>query len=122
MRYPVIVNFEDASKAVGVLVPDIPGCYSAGDNLDEALQNSKQAILFALEDFFEPLQDIPKPSSIGEVARKYPNQSVAWVDVNLTKDTTRVNITVPKRLLEIIDAKAKQNNQSRSSYLIERAL
>jgi predicted RNase H-like HicB family nuclease len=31
-----------------VVVPDLPGCFSAGDTLEEALGNSQEVILFRL--------------------------------------------------------------------------
>ena len=32
-----------------VCVPDLPGCFSAGDTLDEAMENAKEAIELWLE-------------------------------------------------------------------------
>ena len=122
MKYPVIVDCQDSGHSVGIVVPDIPGCFSAGDTVEEALENTKEAIVYALEDYFEKALDIPKASSLDEIVKKYPKKSIALVEVNFSNDTARVNITVPKRLLEIIDIKAKKNNQTRSSYLIDRAL
>jgi len=49
MRYPIAVETGDAKHAYGVVVPDLPGCFSAGDTLDEALTNSQEAILLHLE-------------------------------------------------------------------------
>jgi predicted RNase H-like HicB family nuclease len=40
MRYPIAIETGDAEHAYGVVVPDLPGCFSAGDTLDEALANS----------------------------------------------------------------------------------
>ena len=34
MRYPVVIH-KDENSDFGVMVPDIPGCYSAGDTYDE---------------------------------------------------------------------------------------
>jgi predicted RNase H-like HicB family nuclease len=41
-----VANIEDAGaeEAVGVWFPDLPGCFSAGDTLDEALRNAPEAI------------------------------------------------------------------------------
>jgi predicted RNase H-like HicB family nuclease len=38
----------DAKHVFGVVVPDLPGCFSAGDTLDDALINSREAILLHL--------------------------------------------------------------------------
>ena len=43
MLYPVVVH-KDQTSDYGVSVPDLPGCFSAGRTLDEALENIKEAI------------------------------------------------------------------------------
>lgn len=35
MRYPAANEPGDEKHAFGVVVPDLPGCFSAGDTLDE---------------------------------------------------------------------------------------
>ena len=35
---------EDRDSAVGVEFPDLPGCFSAGDTLDEAVANADEAL------------------------------------------------------------------------------
>jgi len=45
MRYPIAIESGDSKHAYGVVVPDLPGCFSAGDTLDEALTNAREAIL-----------------------------------------------------------------------------
>ena len=40
--YSVIVQSpENGNEAWGMIVPDIPGCFSAGDTLEEALENTR---------------------------------------------------------------------------------
>jgi predicted RNase H-like HicB family nuclease len=41
--YFAIVH-EDRGSAVGVVFPDLPGCFSAGDTLDEAIDNAHEAL------------------------------------------------------------------------------
>ena len=48
MRYPVVVH-KDPHSDYGVTVPDLPGCFSAGETLDEALQEVVEAIEAHLE-------------------------------------------------------------------------
>lgn len=50
MRYPIAIEIGDEEYAYSVAVPDLKGCFSAGDTLEEALINAKEAILFHLED------------------------------------------------------------------------
>lgn len=44
MKYPIAIEVDDETHAYGVVVPDLPGCYSAGDTLDLAYENAKEAI------------------------------------------------------------------------------
>ena len=43
MRYPIAIEPGTDHTAFGVVVPDLPGCFSAGDTLDEALDNAEVA-------------------------------------------------------------------------------
>ena len=53
-----------------VTCPSLPGCYSQGDTLEEALTNIKEAILLCLEDLQEQQIPIPDVSKVlvGSVA------------------------------------------------------
>jgi len=48
-QYPVIVQ-EDVSGGYWVICPSLPGCYSQGDTIDQALENIREAIALCLED------------------------------------------------------------------------
>ena len=47
MRYPIVIQ-KDTDSDYGVIVPDIPGCYSAGSTYDEALRNASEAIALSI--------------------------------------------------------------------------
>jgi len=70
MRYPIAIETSDAEYAYGVVVPDLPGCFSAGDTLDEAFTNSREAILLHLEGVLDDSQSVPKPSTIEQLRSK----------------------------------------------------
>jgi predicted RNase H-like HicB family nuclease len=53
MRYPIAIEPGNETQAFGVVVPDLPGCFSAGDNLDEAISHAKEAIELWLETVIE---------------------------------------------------------------------
>ena len=52
MDIPVVLHKEDGS-VYGVTVPDIPGCHSYGDTIDEAMRNVKEAIYGHIETLME---------------------------------------------------------------------
>jgi predicted RNase H-like HicB family nuclease len=43
-HYVAIVEDAGAEKAIGVWFPDLPGCFSAGDDIDDALRNAQEAL------------------------------------------------------------------------------
>ncbi|MEA3640748.1 MAG: type II toxin-antitoxin system HicB family antitoxin [Lamprobacter sp.] len=65
MRFPVVLHSDDGMR-FGVTVPDLPGCFSAGDSFDEALDAVLEAIDLHLEGLTEDGQEIPIPGSIAE--------------------------------------------------------
>ena len=63
MLYQVVVH-KDKNSSYGVTVPDIPGCFSAGENYDDALKNAIEAINLMLESMVEDGDEIPTPKSL----------------------------------------------------------
>ncbi len=127
MRYPIAIEPGDDTHAWGVVAPDLPGCFSAGDTLDEAIANASEAITLWIETVLDDGGDIPKPGSVS-VHRENP-EFAGWiwalveVDPALLEDQTeRVNITLPRRVLARLDAKARAAGESRSGFIAHLAL
>jgi predicted RNase H-like HicB family nuclease len=64
MRYAVVI--EKGERNYSAYVPDLPGCVSVGDTLEEAKAEIREAIAFHLEGMREDGLTIPKPSSWAE--------------------------------------------------------
>lgn len=127
MRYPIAIEPGDAEHGFGVLVPDLPGCFSAGDTLDEAMDNAKEAILFWLEDAVDEGQRPPAPRPIRERLQDPEYAGWIWAVVEVDSSSlggkaTRVNITLPERLLAAVDAHVKSRGETRSGFLARAAL
>ncbi|HEB29738.1 hypothetical protein LCGC14_2492780 [marine sediment metagenome] len=126
MKYPIIVH-KDPESNFGVTVPDFPGCFSAGDTMEEALQNTEEAILTHIEGLLLDNDPIPSPSSIEELLKRNNDVSAIWgvvsIDLNkLSERTKRVNITIPEKLLSKIDAYAEKEGETRSGLLVTATL
>lgn len=67
MTHYVAIVEEELDKAIGVWFPDVPGCVSAGDTLDEAMTNAAEAL--ALDVARAHGQPIPFPRSLTELKR-----------------------------------------------------
>ncbi|MEE3696165.1 type II toxin-antitoxin system HicB family antitoxin [Glaesserella parasuis] len=126
MLYPIAIEPGDETHAYGVIVPDIPGCFSAGDTLEEAYQNVKEAIVFHLEGLVEDSEDIPLPTSI-ENHRNNPDFTdygmffgIVDVDIShLLGKAERINITLPSYLIKRIDdfVAVHKEYKNRSNFL-----
>lgn len=119
--YLIVVEPGDAKHAFGVQVPDLPGCFSAGDTFADALANAQEAVLLHLDDLARRKQEMPLPRS----KIKAPKDCVVaavMVDLNDLGGSERVNITLPKVLLKQIDRAAKRAGESRSGFLVHAAL
>lgn len=128
MRYPVAIEPGTKTEAFGVVVPDLPGCFSAGDTMEEAITRVEQAIAAWIEVALDTGQNIPQPSSV-EALRKRHKEWKAWVwavvnvDPAVLDDTLeRVNISLPRRVLHRLDALARATGETRSGFVARLAL
>ncbi len=49
MRFRVVVEYDPETKSYAAYCPELPGCCTAGDTEEEALENAKEAISLFLE-------------------------------------------------------------------------
>ena len=122
--YPILIESGSKNSAFGVIVPDLPGCFSAGDTLDEAIQAAGEAATAWIDTALDTGQPIPAPSSLAAL-RDLPEHDgwsfgVITIDAaSLDDSTDRVNIMLPRRVLKRLDAMAKANGESRSGYIAQ---
>jgi predicted RNase H-like HicB family nuclease len=127
MRYPIAIEPGTTASAFGVVVPDLPGCFSAGDTLDEAVAGAEEAAAAWIDATLDAGQAIPAPSSL-EALRQNPDFAgwtfgVISLDPALLDDTIeRVNITLPRRVLKRLDALARAAGESRSGFIAQLTL
>lgn len=127
MRYPIVIERGDDTHAFGVVVPDLPGCFSAGDSLEEAFDMAKEAVEGWLEVCLDDGAEIPKPSSLEAISNlsDYQGWILGTVDVDMSKlsdKAERVNITLPQRVLRRLDALANKAGDTRSGYIARMVL
>ncbi|MGR8933942.1 MAG: type II toxin-antitoxin system HicB family antitoxin [Gammaproteobacteria bacterium] len=127
MRYPIAIETGDEIHAYGVVVPDLPGCFSAGDSLDEAIANAKEAAELWLETVIADGLPIPQASSIAthQANPEFAGWVWAVVEVDLSRlsgKAKRVHIALPERVLAAIDQAAARFGETRSGLLAKAAL
>lgn len=127
MRYPVAIEIGTDTTAFGIVVPDLPGCFSAGDTIDQAMGNVEQAIDLWIEAALDAGQDIPAPSTLDaiQVRPEFAGWAFGVVTIDpaaLDDRIERVNITIPRRVLYRLDQRAKAAGETRSGYIARLAL
>ncbi len=126
MRFPIVIH-KDAGSRYGVIVPDLPGCFSAGDSLEEAIESAGEAIACHVEGLLMDDEAIPARATLETHQGNEDYRDGVWamvaVDISrLSSKTRRINITIPARVLDIVDRAAVREGQSRSGFLAQAAL
>ena len=126
MRFPIVMH-KDACSGYGVIVPDLPGCFSAGDTLDEAIGSAREAIACHVEGLLMDGEPVPPRLSLEAHQANDDYRGGVWaivhVDISrLSSKSRRINITLPERVLAIVDQAAVREGQSRSGLLARAAL
>lgn len=126
MKFIIAIEPGTESTAWGVSVPDLPGCFSAGDTMDEAMENARQAIDQHVEIMIEDGAAIPSARTLALLQADPAYSGWVWavVDVPVEKylgPAEKINITVPRLVLARIDEYAKTHGMSRSGFLVEAA-
>ena len=129
MLYPIAITPGDDQHAWGVEVPDLPGCFSAGDDLDDALTMAREAIEGHLEILAEDGATIPVASTLTAHAANPEYEGCAWavVDIDVARymgKAEKLNITFPGYLIKRIDDYVinHPDQKSRSGFLAKAAL
>lgn len=129
MLFALAIEPGDDNHSFGVTVPDIKGCFSAGDTLEEALQNAREAIEGHLELLCEDGSEIPKAKSLGEHVLNTDYKGYIWmvVDIDITPylgKSQKVNVTLPDLLIKQIDDVVARvpEYKTRSGFLAKAAL
>ena len=127
MRYILAIHHEQGT-AYGVTVPDIPGCFSAGDTFDEAFENAVEAIHGHLTVQAEDGETAPVAKHLEEYVDLDDYKGAIWgvVDIDITPyngKSEKLNVTLPTivtaKIQEEIDSGRAKN---RSALLAEAAL
>ncbi|MDN2579489.1 type II toxin-antitoxin system HicB family antitoxin [Aquibium sp. ELW1220] len=127
MRYIAFIHKEPDS-VYGVSFPDLPGCISAGDTIDEAVQNAVEALAGHVRMLESDGDPVPAPRDFDAIMSdpdlEEDRQGAMTTIVPLVRDrgsTARINVSFDLGLLEAIDAAAKARRQTRSAFLASAA-
>ncbi len=80
--YPAVFHAgEENEGGYWVEFPDLPGCFTQGENEVEALEMAKDALSLWLDTDGEPLKrTFNEPSTCTEIQKKYPGELVMLIE------------------------------------------
>lgn len=127
MEFAIFIQ-KDEGSVYGVAIPDVPGCFSSGETIEEAIKNASEAIYAHIELLLESGEKPDLATSKIEDLRKYPDYQDegiwALTHVDMSKLDTkpeRINISVPRFALSKIDQYIETRHETRSGFLIRAA-
>jgi predicted RNase H-like HicB family nuclease len=124
MTYYIGLVHKETGSAFGVQFPDVPGCFSASDDMDHVMSNATEALSLWAEDMTPPA-----PRSLEEIVSETDIAAdlaggAFLISVPLTENDTRVvsaNISMERGMLKAIDTAAKRRKLTRSAFLAQAA-
>jgi len=123
-RYIFPAIFEPGDeRGYCVTFPDLPGCITEGDTLEEALHMAREALelhLYGMEEDGDPIPDPTPPAKIGVPEGAFTSFIEAWmppVRDEMANKAVKKTLTIPKWLNDL--AEQRKVNFSR---VLQRAL
>lgn len=97
--YPAIFTAEE-NNAYSVYFPDLEGCYTCGDNLEDALYMAEDVLAFTLYDYEKGAQKVPEASELQTIETK-DNEFVNYITCDTFEYRKRHNNRAVKKTLTI---------------------
>lgn len=97
--YPAIFTPEE-NGGYSVLFPDLEGCYTCGDNLEDSLEMASDALALVLYGYEKERRPIPAPSAREDIVIK-DNEFINYVSCDTMAYRKRYNNKAVKKTLTI---------------------
>jgi predicted RNase H-like HicB family nuclease len=123
VKYYYAIVHKDPGSAYGAEFPDLPGCFSAADDMESLLANAVTAVELWMEDA-ESVPEARDVEAIREVAGDALADGAFLLAVPYIRRggrPVRANISLDRGMLDAIDKAAAALNLTRSAFLAEAA-
>ena len=98
--YPAIFTPEE--NGYSIVFPDLEGCYTCGDNLEDGLEMARDALALVLYGYEKDGRDIPKPSKINSISVEQ-NEFVSYVACDTMMYRKMYNNKAVKKTLTLLE-------------------
>lgn len=120
LNFVALVHADE--NGYGAVFPDLPGCVTAGDTLDELYEMAVEAISLHLEGMIRHKEPIPEPMTLQDALKHefYEDAVSTFITrVGRPDKQERVNIMIPESDLLVVDRAARRVKASRSSFMVQ---
>ncbi|HWA61594.1 MAG TPA: type II toxin-antitoxin system HicB family antitoxin [Caulobacteraceae bacterium] len=116
--YPAVLE-RDENGVFAVWFPDFPGCVAAAPGQEQAIAKAHEALAAAVTAWAEREGDLPEPTPFESVEVPEEIRSLGLFAIGVTppNPSERINVYLPKALIEKLDHQAEEFGMSRSSYI-----
>ena len=125
MKFTVVLHTDDGHH-YSATAPDLPGCSSAGNSLDDALRNVTEAIELHVEGLLGCGGGIPPSLAVSRHQTNPDYGCGVWALVDVAVEryfgpAEKITLALPRLLLAQIDEQARLCGQSRNDFLLDAA-
>jgi predicted RNase H-like HicB family nuclease len=120
MQYFYAIVHKDPDSAFGVSFPDLPGCFSAADDIEDVLPNACEALSLWFEDAvavapmrLDQVQALAAPDLAGGAF------IVAVPHIRNDRKLARINVSLDRGMLDAIDSAASERRLTRSAFITQ---
>ncbi len=126
MRYPVLINADFDLAAFDVAIPDLPGCFAAGDSMEEAMARAVDAAIAWIMSARSAGRPIPAPSPHTLISRMpdYADWTLGMIHVDparIDDGPEEIRLTLPKSVLRRLTNLATARRQSLDAVIADLA-
>ena len=134
MTYYFAVFLSAEEGGFVVRFPDLPEAITQGDTFEEAMDMAKDVLAVTVEEYVKARKLLPKPQTVEDAIEwgavhahdeginpSGPAHVQAFAAPNIDATPVRISVSLPKAVLDEIDAKAHQSGLTRSGFLAQAA-
>lgn len=93
-------------EGFSVFFPDLPGCTSAGDTIEEAIEGAGEALDLHVQGMIEDKEALPTPSLPGNFDKDIEVRAVVGIPVKTLALKQRVNVTIGQDVLDELESRS----------------
>jgi predicted RNase H-like HicB family nuclease len=113
--YPAVLE-RGPKNTYAVWFPDFPDCVAAGRSQEEAIEKAQRELAIAVDAMAEHDRKLPEPTAFERIPKNTSFIAFFVIAVSPPDPSERVNIYLPKSLIDRADKRAAELGMSRSSF------